>query len=425
MSRWLAAIVVLAGVLAVGGVAFLNGGDPLPIRVTPSRTIALSLGMALALSFALGAAFVALLALAGATVRAGRRWRAARSAARHDAAVTRERMRAETLLAGGDADAARTRLANAVTVHGEDEHLLELLAGASEQSGDVGGAIAAVEAARARLPASPLLTRRLRALYAAAGRWEDALALEAELVRSLGPAAAAAEATTLCGLRLEAACADAEPARAVRRLLGLAREHPGFTAAWVVAGDRLRDAGRTVRARRVYERGVRARPATVLLERLSALDAAAGQPDRTLRTLRRAIRLHPRDPAPLATLARRHLRDEAVDAAEAVLARWPADGPPVPALEALRGECCRRRGFLDEALVHLGRAADVLHDPGAMRCRGCGAVQGTWAPRCTSCGRWDTIAGDADAHDGDSSVDLMPSPRRSTVPNHCVTETPG
>src|SRR6266436_3419246 len=127
MSRWLAAIVVLASALAVGGIAFLNGGEPLPIRLTPTRTVVLALGSALAIAFALGAGLVTLLALAAAATRAWRRWRASRATARRRTALARERVRAESLLVGGDAHGARSRLADAVGVHGEDERLLELL----------------------------------------------------------------------------------------------------------------------------------------------------------------------------------------------------------------------------------------------------------------------------------------------------------
>src|SRR5262245_8693780 len=123
--RWLAAIVLLASALMVGGVAFLNGGEPMPIRVTPRRTIALPLGTALGLAFAGGAALVALVTLAAATTRALGRWRRARTRARRANRLSRERVRAETLLVGGDADAARSRLAGAVTANPRDERLLE------------------------------------------------------------------------------------------------------------------------------------------------------------------------------------------------------------------------------------------------------------------------------------------------------------
>src|SRR6185436_5800075 len=426
MGRWLAATALLAGALAAGAVAFLNGGEPLPIRVTPGRTIALPLGTALGFAFAAGAALVAMVALGAAVTRASRRWSRRRRAAREHAAVTRERVRAEQLIVGGEADAARARLADAVGAHGHDERLLELLAGASEQSGDVAGAIAAVEDARTRLPASPLLARRLCTLYAAAGRWDEALELQAQLIGTIrSPDGAAAEIARSCGFRFEAAAADPDATRGLRRLLALAREHPGFVAAWVTAGDRLRAGGRLVRARRVYERGARGRPAAVLLERLAALDADAQRPERTTRTLERLRRHHPRDAGLAAALVRHHLQASALDRAEAVLSSWPGDAPAAPTLEALRGECSRRRGQSEQAAEHLARAAAEYLDPRTFHCRVCRHPGPAWSARCTNCGRWDTMASTADAHDVEASGDLIRSPRRTTAADHCVTETPG
>ena len=63
MGRALAAIALLAGVLAAAGIAFLNGGPPQPIYVTPNRTVALPLGTALAIAFGSGAALIAVIAL--------------------------------------------------------------------------------------------------------------------------------------------------------------------------------------------------------------------------------------------------------------------------------------------------------------------------------------------------------------------------
>src|SRR5215472_347839 len=129
MGRWLAAVLVLLGALAAGLVAFLNGGAPVAIALTPRRTVTLPLGVGLALAFAAGAALVALLALGGAVARAWRRGAAARARARTAKGVARARVHAETLLVGGDAEAARSRLTTAVTAHGPDEHLLALMAG--------------------------------------------------------------------------------------------------------------------------------------------------------------------------------------------------------------------------------------------------------------------------------------------------------
>jgi hypothetical protein len=192
----------------------------------------------------------------------------------------------------------------------------------------------------------------------------------------------------------------------------------------VTAGDRLQAAGRTVRARHTYERGARVRPATVLLDRLAALDASGGRPARTTRTLEHLRRLHPSDPAVLAALVRRQLHENALDAAEAALAHWSPD-VVVPALEALRGECCRRRGQFEQAAVHLARAAAGHLDAAGFRCRACGASTPAWAPRCAACGRWDVVATESEASHLDSSGGLMPLPSRTMVADHCVTESPG
>lgn len=415
MGRWLAAIVFLAGALGAGGIAFLNGGNPLPIRVTPARTIALPLGTALALAFAIGVALVALLALGGAVARTTRRWNRRRAAAREDAARRRARVRAETLLVQGDADGARTRLADALAAHGADERLLELLAGASEQSGDLAGAVSAAEDALARQPESPLLARRLRSLYARAGRWEEALALEERVLRTIrSPAAAADEADTLRGLRFEAAVADADGTRRLRRLLAIAREHPGFVAAWVAAGDELRAGGHPARARRVYERGARTRPAAVLLDRVATLDADDGHVEWTIKTMERLRRHHAHDAGLVAALARAHLRANAVDEAATVLADWPADGPIVPAVEALRGECERRQGRFEQAAVHFARAATRWLEPSAYRCGRCAERRPAWEARCPRCGRWDTLDAVAMPSDGNPSALLMRSPSGNT-----------
>ena len=178
-------------------------------------------------------------------------------------------------------------------------------------------------------------------------------------MRSLGAAAAAAEAPTLCGIRFEAPAADPEPARGLRRMLALAREHPGFVTAWVVAGDRLRAAGRRLRARRAYEHGARVRPATVLLARLADLDAAEGHPERTVRTLRRLRRTHPHDPNVVAALAAATTCARMRSTPPKLCSQAGPTAVPVPALEALSAKCHRRREHAEQAVVHFVVPSDA------------------------------------------------------------------
>src|SRR5262249_15399881 len=148
--------------------------------------------------------------------------------------------------------------------------------------------------------------------------------------------------------------------------------------------------------------------------------------DRARSALSRLCARHPEDPDLLAYLARVHLREGALDDADAVLARWPSDRPSPPAIEALRGELCRRTDAPERALVHFGHAASEWVTPSdAHRCRACGAGRAGWAARCACCGRWGTIEPAVDFGHPDRSGGLMPSGRGSASPNHCADETSG
>ena len=193
------------------------------------------------------------------------------------------------------------------------------------------------------LPAARGSPRGSRDAYAPHGRWAEAAALQAEvLLRLRAPARLAAERGTLIGLRYEAAAAEADHRRAARHLRGLAREAPDFIPAWVAAGERYAQAGRAAAARRTWVRGLRRRAAAVLLDRIEAQDAAAGQPQRTARLLRGLLPRHPAEPAVALRLARHLIARGELDEAARVL-----DGAPeaaAPLADGLRGELARARG---------------------------------------------------------------------------------
>src|SRR5262249_59540832 len=86
---------------------------------------------------------------------------------------------------------------------------------------------------------------RRRAACAPAGRWDEAVAMQADiLLRLRAPALLGSERERLVGLRYESSVAEPDDLRAARRLHGLAREAPEFVPAWVSAGDRYARAGR-------------------------------------------------------------------------------------------------------------------------------------------------------------------------------------
>jgi tetratricopeptide (TPR) repeat protein len=429
MTRWLVAVVAAALVVAAGWLLLLNP-EPAVLRLTPTRTIAPPLAAALLAAFLAGAILVVAVDAVRAGTRGWRRWRAerhARRAARRDHTVARARdlvwageyaqaraellrgangdpdvprlvLLAETHLRENDPGAARRILEDGLVRVGLDPHLLDLLADAAERGGDLRGAADALERARRAQPDSPRLARRLRDVYAASGRWEEATAVQQELLLRLRDAATlAAEATHLRRLRYQAALGDPDPVAAARRLLALAREDPDFVPAWVSAGDRLLAAGRRVAARRAWRRGAAKRPAAVLLERLERVNAEDRHPERTTRAYRRLLRGHPEAPALALLFARHLLAHGSLEEASEVLSRLPAAVAGHPAAHALWGELHRRRGNHQLAADTFVRAWGPELAFGPFRCASCQRRAETWSGYCEDCGRWDTMRGAVEA----------------------------
>lgn len=424
MLRWFFAVLVLAVAIAGGYLAFLNQ-EPVVVHVTPQQTTRVPLAGALLGAFAAGALLVGLVAGLRAGARRWRRWRTERHARREaDRSASTARARdlvwagdyaqaraellrdkgaaptdtgrlallAETYLQERDLEAARGLLDEGLKQAPTDPRLLDLLAETAERSGDLRAAADALARARQALPGSPRLVRRLRDVYAAAGRWPEALALQGEILLGIRePAALGEEEQMLRGLRYQVACADPDPRRAARQLLAIAREAPAFVPAWVSGGDQLAAAGRTFAARRAWERGARHRPAITLLERLARLNADEDKPERTTRILRRLQRRHPDAPAVPIFLARHLIGAGELDAASEVLSSIPAPAAGHPVVHTLWGELHRRQGNHTQAADTFARAlADDLGVVAPFRCAACRHTATTWEARCPECHRWGT-----------------------------------
>jgi thioredoxin-like negative regulator of GroEL len=423
MTRWLLALVAALLLIGAGYLAFLNP-EPVVVHLTPARRVTPSLAVALLVAFMAGAVLVGLGAAMRASARSWRSWRAARRsrrAIRHAASTARARdlvwagdyaqaraellqgerkapadtariaLLAETYLHGDDPHAARTLLEQGLTQVGLEPRLLDLLGEAAERTGDVRGATEALERARLAQPDNLRLARRLRDVYAKADRWAEAATLQAEmLLRIHEPRRLVAEEQLLRGLRYQAALAGSDVRHQARVLVGLAREDPGFVPAWVSAGDLLVRAGRPVAARRVWERGARRRPVTVLLERIAQLNE--NRPERTTRLYRRLRRRHPEAHALPLLLARHLIAHGTLDEAEHELSALPAALAGHPLTHALWGELHRRRGNLTLATESFQRA--LAPDGGLLtpfRCANCRSAAPAWQAYCATCRRWGTF----------------------------------
>ena len=424
MTRWLVGVLVLALLLLAGYLVSLNP-DPVTLRLTPERALTAPLASILLAAFAAGGAVVGL----GVGVRAGTRgfrgWRAGRRARREaqrtaraeraraliwagdygrarsellrDQAATasdadRVHLLAETYLQQGDPASARKVLDDALVQVGLEPRLLSLLAEATERSGDLRGAADALERARAAAPVSPRLARHLRDVYAAMGRWPEAVALQAELLLGIhDDATLAAETQLLRGLRYQAALAEPTPARAVVALKAIVREDPAFVPAWVGIGDLLAASGRRVAARRAWERGARRRPAAVLLERLERLNTSDGKPERSVRFFRRLQRRHPESGAVTLLLARHLIAHGAFEDASDVLSGLPPESAGHTLAHAVWGDLHRRRGNQELAADTFMRAfGPELGLLGPFECSGCRRRAEEWTGYCEGCRRWGT-----------------------------------
>lgn len=417
--RVLVAIVSGIAALAAGYLVLLNDA-PVVVRFSPGQTATAPLAIALLAAFATGALLVTLVAGAGAVSRGARAWRVRRRTRREARASERTAQARELLWTGAptaaraalgrsgrgadddpgriallaeahlqedDAAGARALLDAALPRVGPDPHLLDLLAEAATRLDDGPGAIDALERARLGRPASPRLLRRLRDLQIAAGRWEAALPLQAEIVlHQHTPAALASETALLRGIRYEVTLARVgdDPRPAARELAAMARESPEFVPAWVSAGDLLAQAGRTVRARWLWERGLKRTGHPILAERLGVLNAAAARPDRTVRALQRARRRHPDDPRLLGLLTHQLLELGRLDEVEALLDL----AGPSPARTLARGALERRRGNFERAAELF---AEGVSAGAGYACAACHRPSAGWAGACPACRRWGTI----------------------------------
>ena len=424
MLRWSVAIFV-AVLTAVGAWLLVLNPETVRVQLTPARAIERSLAEILVAAFGLGAGVVALLASTRGIGHRFARWQRQRRSTREarDAATTaharslvwagaydqaraelgvdvdripsnpeRVELAAESYLGDGDLAAARLVLERALAQVGPQPRLLDLLSTTAERGGDVAGAITTLEQLRPSLGSTPRLARRLRDLYVTAERFDDALAVQSDLLLDLrrGPALAIEE-RVLVGLRYVLACRDPEPGRAARRLSALVRQAPDFVPAAVAAGDRWQTIGRTFFARRIWERSVLRLPAQPLLDRLEDLHIAANRGDQTARLYQRLRAAHPTHPLVWLRSLRHAVTAGNVDAAAEILQHLPTAIATLPAVELFGTLLRHPPGTSADGWDVVRVTAQRLSATLPHACTACQAGSPTWLDRCDRCGTWGSI----------------------------------
>lgn len=412
-------------IVALGAWLTILNPETVRVQLTPSQAIERSVAQVLIAAFALGAGVVTLLTSTRAISRAWRNWQLRRRharLARHAAATAHARslvwagaydqaraeigvvrakqptdperveLAAESYLAEDDPAAARTVLERSLTQFGPQPRLLDLLSQAAERSGDLPTAIRTLEQLRPSLRATPRLARRLRDLYITAERFDDALAVQSDLLMGLRRSPSLpAEEQVLSGLRYMLASRDTDPRRAARRLSALARQAPDFTPAAVAAGDRWLSVGRPFFARRTWERSVMHTPAQPLLDRLETLYTDTKRPERAHALYKRLRAAHPAHPLVLLRAARFALVTGALDDAAATLNAVPPAIAATPAAELLTAVLYYRRELPEPGWKLVETATEQLALTMPHTCSACQVTSPAWVDTCPQCHRWGTV----------------------------------
>jgi tetratricopeptide (TPR) repeat protein len=296
----------------------------------------------------------------------------------------------DSYLDDGEIRAAERLLNDALARHRGDPDLLFAVAAVCARQGDHAGAIRALEQVRARHPHAPRVLRALRDHYAATARWNEAASIQELSLRSLARSPQlVAERRHLLGLQYEAACALPAPAERVTALEPLANVHPPFVPALVSLGDALVGAGRASDALALWQRGLRAAPRTVFIERL--LEHGGDPPQlQAWRAQFRKLRAPAARPEAVRFWqARAQLAD---GRSEELLSELDALGGTISAraIRVLRAQVLRQRGHVEQALSEYAQAANDATPP-AYTCRGCTNQEPAWLGRCGQCGGWDSF----------------------------------
>ncbi|HEX3178601.1 MAG TPA: tetratricopeptide repeat protein [Methylomirabilota bacterium] len=246
-----------------------------------------------------------------------------------------------------------------------------------------------------RWPAHRGALHELRDLAVEARQWDEAIAVQQQLMALAPPADRATEAAWLAVEyyelgRLELARGEA-PA-ALTHFKAALRADARFTPAVVALGDAHEAAGDAREALRTWERAVESQPSLPLLARLERAYREQGRPSRMIALYRTASERAPDDLALAAALGRVYFELEMLDEAADQFEKLEVRAPDLPVVHAFLGAVFERRGETREAFeeyrraLRLGHAFDWPH-----RCQACGAVAVRWQDRCPGCRRWNTL----------------------------------
>jgi len=288
-------------------------------------------------------------------------------------------------------------LENGLSSNSNSIGLLIAIARCSTEAGDTSRAARAFADVLKIDPKNPYALKKLRDDNIEKGAWADAAALQKTIYeREKVEALKAKEKRLLTGLLYEAAAMDeanGKLADAVARVKEVLKNDETFMPAHLLLGTALSRQGNTAGAIKVWEKArekyANSEPVFLKLEDIYLKESA---PEKILDRYRREISAKPNDTRLRLLLARLYLRLEMIDDAIVELERLFAEGEDSYYPQVLLGEAYLRRNQSNKAakLFHKALELDKEFLPPFL-CSHCSHKSKTWAPRCPSCGEWNTL----------------------------------
>jgi lipopolysaccharide biosynthesis regulator YciM len=269
--------------------------------------------------------------------------------------------------------------------------------------GETEQAAKALERAVTEHPAVSLTARkRLRELYADAGRWSEALAVH-EAIAAARPKDAelpAVERRLGLGLRYELGREHQREGRikeSEKLLRALLKEQPGFVPAAVALGALQVEAGRDEEAVRSWIGGYESSRNPIFLLRIEELFLAREQPDRAIETLKQIAAAEGDRTLSTFYLGKTYLRLEMIDEAEMTFASLGEAAANSATLLYHQARIMYRRGQHKDAAELYRR---VIRETGLLElryvCADCGSRTPEWTARCDACSAWGSVEADLD-----------------------------
>lgn len=275
--------------------------------------------------------------------------------------------------------------------------LLIAIARCSTEAGDAARSARAFAEVLKIDPKNPYALRKLRDHRIGAGDWAEAALLQKTIYeKEKDDGLKAKEKRLLTGLLYEAAAIDAAGGRlhdAVVKVKEVLKNDDAFMPAHLLLGEALSRQGNAAGAIKVWEKArekyANSEPVFLKLEDIYLKESA---PEKILDRYKREISANPNDTRLRLLLSRLYLRLEMIDDAIEELERLFAEGEDSYYPQILLGEAYLRRKQSNKAatLFHKALGLDREFLPPFL-CSNCNHSAKTWAPRCPSCGEWNTL----------------------------------